>query len=157
MIYIFYAVISVFLSVAVHECAHIFAAKLLGEKVKKIQWHWPTPPLIRLHFEHEPDLNKTVSKKWAVIAAAGYVTTNVIGYCLFFVYHLAQNIFLRRFFGMAAGIFLLIDRLYFVEGSIRNFGDIVVIRKALHMPKWVSVLLSALVMFLDIFIIEIAF
>jgi len=46
-----------------------FVAELLGEKVKKIQWltyHGGT----RIYFENEPGFNKTVDKKWTVIAAA---------------------------------------------------------------------------------------
>lgn len=149
-------VITGFLQHIVHECAHVFVAKLLGEKIKKIQWltyHGGT----RVFFENEPVFNKSTSKKWAAIAAAGYVTTNVIGYCLIFVYHFAQNIFLKRFCCVAAIIFLIIDSLYFVLGSVGDFGDIIGIRKTLHIPKWVSILLSASVMALNIFIIKVVF
>ena len=139
-----------------YECAHLFVAELLGEKVKKIQWmtyHSGT----RVYFENEPDFNKTVSKKWAAIAAAGYITTNVIGYCLIFVYHLAQNIFLKHFCCVAAIIFLITDSLYFMLGSIGDFGDMIGIRKTLHIPKWASVLLSASVMSFNIFMIKVVF
>lgn len=149
-------VIAVLLQHIVHECAHVCAAKLLGEKVKKIQWftyHGGT----RVYLENEPDYNKPVDKKWAAIAASGYVTTNVIGYCLIIVFYLAQNIFLKRCCCIAAMMFLIIDSLYFVLGSIGNFGDIVGIRKTLHIPKWVSVLLSVLVMAINIFIIKVVF
>lgn len=149
-------VLAVCLQHIVHECAHVCVAKLLGEKVKKIQWltyYGGT----RVYLENEPDFDKPVDKKWAAVAAAGYVTTNVIGYCLIFVYYLAKNIFLKRCCCIAAIMFLIIDSLYFVWGSIGNFGDIIGIRKTLHMPKWVSVLLSVLVMAINIFIIKVVF
>ena len=62
-------VIAGYLQHIVHECAHVFAAELLGEKVRKIHWftyHGGT----RVYFENEPDFNRAAGKKWAAIAAA---------------------------------------------------------------------------------------
>lgn len=149
-------VLAVCLQHIVHECAHVCVARILGEKVKKIQWltyYGGT----RVYLENEPDFSKPVDKKWAAIAAAGYVTTNVVGYCLILIYSFAQNIFLKRCCCIAAIMFLIIDSLYFVWGSIGNFGDIIGIRKTLHIPKGVSVLLSVLVMAINIFIIKVVF
>lgn len=146
------ALLSMGLQHVIHEYAHVFSAKLLGEKVIKIQWltyHGGT----RVFLEHEPDYNAPVEKKWALISASGYLATNLLGYLLTLLYSLSKSIPLKRCLCFPAIAFLSLDCIYFVLGSVGNFGDIVGIRKTLRIPPLLSVLLSVCVLAANIFLI----
>lgn len=67
-------VIAVFLQHIVHECAHVCVAKLLGEKVKKIQW-FTYYGGTRVYLENEPDYNKPVDKAPLFSGASVQITT----------------------------------------------------------------------------------
>lgn len=61
-IFIFLIIILGLLQHIVHECGHMLAAKIMGEKVVKVQWftyHGGT----RVFYENEPDdYNKNAEK-----------------------------------------------------------------------------------------------
>ena len=149
-------IIAICIQHIIHEYAHVLTAKIFGEKVLKVQWltyHGGT----RVFYENEPDYTKPIAKKWAVIAAGGYIATNVIGYCLILPSHMMPIYYLRYFCYIASMMFLFIDSFYFVIGSIGDFGDIIGVRETLGMPKWISVVISICVMLSNIAIIKIAF
>lgn len=140
----------------VHECGHMLAAIILGEKIAKVQWltyHGGT----RVFYENEPDYNKHTPKKWAVIASGGYISTNISGCFLIFLYNIMPNNFLKFVCYIAAMMFLVTDCLYFTLGSIGNFGDIIGIRDILNMPKSISVFLSVIGFAVNILIIKAVF
>lgn len=157
MVYIFISIIiSGLLQHIVHECGHMLAAIILGEKIVKVQWftyHGGT----RVFYENEPDYNKSTDKKWAIIASRWYIATNLSGYFFIFLYHMLTNNFLKLFCYVAVMMFLVTDSLYFTVGSIGNFGDIIGIRDILNMPKSISVLLSVIGFALNVLIIKLVF
>ena len=157
LIFIFLIIISGLLQHFVHECGHMLAAKILGEKIVKVQWftyHGGT----RVFYENEPDdYNKNAAKKWAIIASGGYAATNVLGYSLIFLYYMIPNYYLKLVCYIASMMFLITDCLYFTLGSIGNFGDIIGIRDILNIPKSISVLLSIIVFSINILIIKAVF
>ncbi|MBP3918531.1 MAG: M50 family metallopeptidase [Clostridia bacterium] len=139
-----------------HECGHMLAAILLGEKIAKVEWlkyHGGT----RVFYENEPEYNQDTAKKWVVIASGGYIATNTTGYFLVFLYNILPYDILKLVCYIAAMMFLITDSLYFTLGSIGNFGDIAGIRDMLHMPKSVSMLLSILFFAVNILILKAAF
>lgn len=149
-------VIAVLIQHIIHEYAHVAAIKICGEKVKKIQW-FTYYGGTRIFLENEPPENEKIGKKWGIIASAGYVATNVIGYFWVLLFYIIQNIPLKRWCCIAAIMFLLCDSLYFVLGSIGNFGDIIGIRRNRHMSEGISVFLSVFIMLINILVIKSAF
>lgn len=157
MVYIYFLIIIAgLLQHIVHECGHMLAAIILGEKIVKVQWltyHGGT----RVFYENEPDYNKYTAKKWAIIASGGYAATNILGYFLIFLYNILPSNFLKLVCYIAAMMFLVTDCLYFTLGSIGNFGDIIGIRDILNIPKSISVLLSIIGFSINILIIKVVF
>lgn len=127
----------------IHEFSHVLAAMITGEKVTHIQWftyHGGS----RVFYENEPDLNtENINKKWIFIAGAGFLVTTLLGYLFTMLYFIVSNNWLKIILCLFAFIFIISDSLYFLIGSILNFGDVIGIRKTLKMPKWLSIILCA--------------
>lgn len=151
-----FAFISLCLQHPTHEYAHVIVAKLLGEKVTHIQWltyHGGT----RVFYENEPNFESTVSKKWAMIAGAGYIVTNCLAYIFVCFYLFIPLGLLKAFLCILSIVFLLCDSLYFVLGSMLNFGDIVGIKKALNLPRWFCILLCYIILIFNIILVKMVF
>lgn len=141
----------------IHELSHAIAAYAYKIKVKKIQWltyYGGT----KVWLEEEPDYKSEapVAKKWAVIAAAGFISTNIIAYLSVILYHLLpspQFTYVRVFFYFMGILFLFSDSAYFLLGSMGNFGDIVGIRKTLGFSKTMSIILSGIVFALNMIMV----
>lgn len=147
-----FSLIALFLQHSIHEYSHVLVAKLLGEKVIKIQWltyHGGT----RVFYENEPTFEFQVERKWAGIAAAGYIVTNCLAYIFTVTYMILQNGWLKAFLCILSMVFLFMDSLYFTLGSIFDFGDIIGIKKTLNISKSLSVFLSFLVLLINLMII----
>lgn len=160
MRFIFFIILIIFsglLQHIVHECGHMLVAKVLGEKIVKVQWftyHGGT----RVFYENEPDdYNINTANKWAIIALGGYIATNILGYFLIFLYYMIPNYYLKLVCYIVSMMFLVTDCLYFTLGSIGNFGDIIGIRDILNIPKSITVLLSIIVFTINILIIKVVF
>jgi hypothetical protein len=127
----------------IHEYAHVIAAALFKVKVTHIQWltyHGGT----RVFYENEPDLSSPcIPKKWAFISGAGFAATALSSYLFLLLYFLISNAWIKTGLCFFSIMFLIIDSLYFLLGSIFNFGDITGVRKTLGIPKWLSVVLCA--------------
>ena len=127
----------------IHEYSHVLTALICKEKVSHIQWltyHGGT----RVFYENEPDLSsKCINKKWTIISGAGFVSTAVLGYLFSCLYLLVGNAWIKTGLCFFTIIFLVVDSLYFVLGSIFDFGDIIGVRKTINMAKWLSVLLCS--------------
>lgn len=150
-------IISGLLQHIVHECGHMLAAKIVGEKIVKVQW-FTYRGGTRVFYENEPDdYNKNTAKKWAVIASGGYVATNILGYFLIFLYYIIPNNYLKLVCYISSMMFLITDCLYFTLGSIGNFGDIIGIRDILNIPKSISVIFSIIVFSINIVLIKVVF
>lgn len=143
---------SVALQHVVHEFSHAVAAHLLGEKVVRIQW-LTYQGGTRVFFENEPDFTCNPAKKWGIIAASGYFVTNTIGYILTAVYYFSNSILVKRVTCIPAIMFLTIDCIYFVLGSFGNFGDITGIRKTFHIPRWLTNILTVLMLAFNLWIV----
>lgn len=135
-----------------HELSHAVVARLFGVRVTRIQWltyHGGT----RVFYENEPDfisddINNTsdsISKKWAVIASAGFLTTTTLGYFFTAAYFLVPNNTLKIGLCFFSIIFLFVDSLYFLIGSIGDFGDVVGIRKIMKLPKKLTILICTVI------------
>ncbi|WP_426348580.1 M50 family metallopeptidase [Alloiococcus sp. CFN-8] len=140
----------------IHEFSHVLAAKLLGEKVIKIQW-LTYKGGTRVFYENEPDLTDEVEKKWAVIAGAGYIITNSLGYIFAIVFTLFDNSFIKVFLCIVSMVFLVIDSLYFTLGSTFDFGDVIGVRRVLNISKTLAIISSSLILVINIFIIGVVF
>lgn len=129
----------------VHECGHMLAAVISGEKIVKVQWltyHGGS----RVFYENEPqDYNKDTHKKWAVVAAAGYAATILLGYLMILLYFIVPNNYVKLFSYVGAMMSFVSDGGYFILGSLGNFGDIVGIRNILGIPKPIAVAISVLI------------
>jgi len=141
----------------VHEYSHVLVAAIFKERVTHIQWltyHGGT----RVFYENEPDLSSQfINKKWAVISGAGYITTSLLSYLFVFLYFSVSNDWVKTGLCFFAIIFLIIDSLYFVLGSIFNFGDIIGVRRTIKMSRWLSILLSVIVFLLHCAIVYFCF
>ncbi len=129
----------------IHEFSHLIAARLCGEKVIRIQWltyHGGT----RVFYENEPDLSsENISRKWALIAGAGFITTTILGYIYTAAYFVVPNHLIKAILCFFSIVFLAVDSMYFLIGSIGNFGDIVGVQKIMKIPKEFATLLCAAV------------
>ena len=151
-----FALISLCLQHPLHEYAHVIVAKLLGEKVIRIQWltyHGGT----RVFYENEPSFETIISKKWALIAGAGYIVTNCLAYIFVYLYIILPFGLIKAFVCILSIVFLLCDSLYFVLGSIMNFGDIVGIQKTLKLPRWLCIFLCFMIFTLNITLVKVIF
>lgn len=145
------ALVAVCFQHVLHELSHAVAARLFGVRVTRIQW-LTYQGGTRVFYENEPDFisddtsntSDSISKKWAVIAGAGFLTTTILGYLFTAAYFLVSNDILKIGLCFFSIIFLLADSLYFVMGSIGNFGDIVGIRKIMKLPKKPTILICVL-------------
>ena len=127
-----------------HELSHVAAARLFGVRVMRIQW-LTYQGGTRVFYENEPDLTSdNISKKWAVIAGAGFFTTTILGYLFTAAYFLVSNNILKICLCFFSIIFLLVDSLYFMIGSIGHFGDIVGIQKIMKIPQRLTILICAI-------------
>lgn len=156
--------VAIFLVVAIlqniiHECAHILVAKFNGVRVIKIQWFSYSKLLgTRVFFDEEPKIcENNIEKKWGWISLAGFIGTTILGYIftviglLYMKYMTNLLIAIVCVFSL---IFLTFDPLYFVFGSIFNFGDVVGFKSAFRVKKSISVLFSMLVLLLNILLIR---
>ena len=125
----------------IHEYSHVLTAAIFKEKVSRIQWftyHGGT----RVFYENEPDLSSEhIHKKWAVISGAGFVSTAIFSYMFLLLYFLVESAWIKTGLCFFAIMFLVVDSLYFALGSIFDFGDIIGVRKTVHMAKWVSIVI----------------
>ena len=141
----------------IHEYSHVLAALIYKEKVSHIQWltyHGGT----RVFFMNEPDFSSQhIDKKWAVIAGAGFTVTTIFGYLFLCLYFRVESPWIKTWLCFFTIIFLIVDSLYFVLGSILNFGDIIGIRETVKIPKWLSVVLCSAVFLLHCTIIYFCF
>lgn len=113
----------------------------------------------RVFYKNEPiDYNSAqTEKKWALIAIAGFSVTTVMGYLFTFLYFVIANNWVKTGLCFFSIIFLICDSIYFVLGSILNFGDIVGFREVIKIPKWLSVILCVGILLLHCTIIYICF
>ncbi|MDK2813446.1 MAG: hypothetical protein PWQ08_701 [Clostridiales bacterium] len=136
-----------------HELSHAVVARLFGVRVTRIQWltyHGGT----RVFYEDEPDLTSdNISKKWAFIAGAGFLTTTTLGYFFTAAYFLVPNNTLKIGLCFFSIIFLFVDSLYFLIGSIGDFGDVVGIRKIMKLPKKLTILICTVIFLFHLAII----
>jgi hypothetical protein len=132
----------------IHEYSHVLAAVILKEKVSHIQWltyHGGT----RVFYENEPDLSsRNIPKKWAVISGAGFITTTLLSYLFLLLYFIIENVWIKTGLCFFTIMFLIVDSLYFMLGSIFNFGDIIGVRKTLNISKLVSVVICTTIFLL---------
>jgi len=128
-----------------HELSHVAAARLFGVRVMRIQW-LTYQGGTRVFYENEPDLTSdNISKKWAAIAGAGFLTTTILGYLFTAAYFLVSNNTLKISLCFFSIIFLLVDSLYFIIGSIGHFGDIVGIQKIMKIPQRLTILICTVI------------
>lgn len=140
----------------IHEYSHVVAAKRMGFKVLRIQWltyHGGT----KVFFEGEPDFDhpkEPLDTRWAWVSIAGFLVTNVIGYLSVAVFSVLENGWVKAAVCYWGIVFLSVDSLYFLLGSVFDFGDIVGFRKTLRISKGLSVLTAFLVFLLNLFLIN---
>ena len=145
------ALVAVCFQHLLHELSHVAAARLFGVRVMRIQW-LTYQGGTRVFYENEPDFisddisntSGSISKKWAVIAGAGFLTTTTLGYLFTAAYFLVPNSTLKIGLCFFSIVFLLVDSLYFMIGSIGHFGDIVGIQKIMKLPKSQTILICTL-------------
>lgn len=141
----------------IHEYAHVVAAKIFDVKVIRIQWITYKGGT-KVFFENEPDFfndsAEIISKKWAWISIAGYLVTNVIGYFLVLIFLLLENGWVKGAVCYFCIIFLIVDSLYFLLGSILNFGDIVGARKTLYVSRRLSIIGTSIILALNLALIN---
>ena len=136
-----------------HELSHVATARLFGVRVMRIQW-LTYQGGTRVFYENEPDLTSdNISKKWAAIAGAGFLTTTTLGYFFTAAYFLVPNNTLKIGLCFFSIIFLFVDSLYFLIGSIGDFGDVVGIRKIMKLPKKLTILICTVIFLFHLAII----
>jgi hypothetical protein len=141
----------------IHELSHVAAARMFSEKVIRIQW-LNYQGGTRVFYKNEPDLSfQNVDKKWIFIAGAGFFTTTILGYFFAVLYFVVSIGLLKAILCLFSIIFLLTDCLYFLIGSIGNFGDITGIRKIMKMSKTLSTIVCAAVFILHVIVINLCF
>jgi hypothetical protein len=155
-IVLIFALAAICLQHPIHEYAHAVTAKLLGEKVVQIQWLTYFGGT-RVFYENEPNYESAVAKKWAVIAGAGYITTNSLAYIFVCIYYCLSSGWIKAFVCILSIIFLLCDSLYFALGSVFNFGDVVGVRNALKLSHKRSVFLCFTILVINIAIAKMVF
>jgi hypothetical protein len=125
----------------IHEFSHVIAARLCGEKITRIQWLTYNGGT-RVLYENEPDSSsEKISKKWLFISGAGFITTTILGYLFTILYFVASNDWLKLLLFAFSFVFLFCDSLYFLGGSIGNFGDVVGVRETIKISRKLSILL----------------
>jgi hypothetical protein len=143
----------------IHEFSHVIAAKCMGIPVLKIQWltyHGGT----RIFYADEPDLNndKNIPKKWALISGAGFVVTNIFGYFGAIVLWNINNNAIYRLMNLVLTffvlVFLMVDCIYFLLGSIFNFGDIIGVRAVLKISRRTAIIANIIFITLHFIIIK---
>lgn len=151
------AIVAGLISHIVHEFGHMLAAIISGEKIVKVQWltyHGGT----RVFYENESqDYNKDTHKKWAVISAAGYAATILLGYLMILLYFIVPNSYVKLFAFAETMICFISDGGYFILGSLGNFGDIVGIRDIMGIPKPITVVISVLIFAVNMLVIRAVF
>lgn len=160
VIMILIIIIGALLQHIIHEFSHVLIAKFNGIRTIKIEWFTYSKLLLgtRVTFENEPELNeKSIEKRWGWVSIAGFVSTTLIGYILIIIYYLSCKhisnwlILIICFFSM---IFLTFDPLYFVLGSMFDFGDVMGLRKAFSIKKSVSILFFIIILSFNILLIK---
>lgn len=153
-------VIVILLQNIVHEYSHVIAAKLNGVRVIKIQWFTYSKFLLgtRVFFNKEPTFNEgSIEKKWGWISIAGFINTTVLGYISIIIssiYPKHTYNWLILILCLFSIVFLTFDSLYFVLGSIFNFGDVVGFRRVFKIKKSVSIIFSLLILLSNILLIK---
>ena len=110
-----------------------------------------------MFYENEPDFTtKSVEKKWALISGAGFIVSSILGYFFTGLFFVTEN-YIKTSLCFFAIIFLVVDSLYFFLGSVFNFGDIVGVRESLIIPKWVSIIICAVMFIFHCSIITMSF
>ncbi|MDF2923702.1 MAG: hypothetical protein K0R57_2616 [Paenibacillaceae bacterium] len=143
----------------IHEVSHIIAAKYTGIKVLRVQWltyHGGT----RVFYEDEPDLRTdlNIGKKWGMISGAGFMITNTLGYIGAISLQLIDNTshaWMKVALTFLVLIFLSVDCIYFLLGSIFDFGDIMGVRAVWHISKMISIILCGFMVVFNFAIIKI--
>jgi len=109
-------------------------------------------------YENEPDLSsENINRKWIFIAGAGFITTTILGYLFTVAYFVVSNNLLKTILCFFSIIFLVVDSLYFLIGSIGDFGDIIGVREIMKISKGLTTLLCAAVFAFHLAIIHLCF
>lgn len=152
--------LGVILQHIVHECSHILVAKLNGIGIIKVKWLTYPKFLLgtRVFYDNEPKLNeKNIDRKWGWISMAGLTSTISIGYIITISYLLFSEYMSHRIIVIVcllSLIFLISDPLYFVLGSLFDFGDVIGVRRAFGIKKPTLILFSLILFSFNIILIK---
>lgn len=133
-----------------HELSHVLAAVICREKVTRIQWLTYNGGT-KVFFLNEPDFDTApIPKRWAFISAAGFIGTNILAYIFTVVFLLVPSGYVKLFFLIAAGIFLVTDSTHFLLAVIFDFGDAYGLKRTLKCSKGILMLAAILNVLINI-------
>ncbi|MBQ8195617.1 MAG: hypothetical protein IJZ47_09655 [Oscillospiraceae bacterium] len=139
-----YIIICAVLQHITHELSHVLAAVMCREKITRIQWLTYNGGT-KVFFRNEPDFDTApVAKKWAFISAAGFIGTNILAYIFTVVFILVPAGYIKLFFMIAAGIFLVTDSAHFLLAAVFDFGDVYGLKRTLKCSKGILVIAATL-------------
>ena len=106
-----FLIISVLIQHVTHELLHVLVGRLMGFKLKRIQW-FSYYGGTRVFFENEPEISddsSDIPKEWFLTSAAGIVGTTLLGYISVFIFAVIPTNLFRLFMWVLSIMLMLTD------------------------------------------------